>query len=143
MGIPVERVQLTQWIQKNAVLEHSRSSGPGGQNVNKLNTRVTARLRIADIEVLGTKGRAHIRRRLGNRINTKDELVVSAQNARTQFQNRKAAVARLTALILLALRSKKKRLASAPTAVSRERRLRSKRYLAEKKRDRRSPTELD
>lgn len=101
----------------------SRSGGPGGQNVNKLNTRVTSRLKIGELSILSETEKERIRRRLKNRITRDDCLVIHVQEQRSQAQNRERAIQRMIVLITNALKKKRNRIATQPTAESRKKRL--------------------
>ncbi|HVR09760.1 MAG TPA: alternative ribosome rescue aminoacyl-tRNA hydrolase ArfB [Thermoanaerobaculia bacterium] len=116
----------------------SRSSGPGGQNVNKLETRVTVRLDLASPS-LDEERRARIRERLGTRISRAGILAVTSQRHRTQAANREAAVARLVELLRDALAEQAPRRPTRPGRAARARRLDAKRRQARRKRDRAAP----
>ena len=75
---------LKECILEIISFSFSRSSGPGGQNVNKLNTKVTARIKIGEITVLSNKEKNRIRGKLRNRINEEDELVLHVQDERSK-----------------------------------------------------------
>ena len=100
----------------------SRSGGPGGQNVNKLETRVTLWFDLAGSPSLSAEQKARLRERLATRITRAGVLHVTAQKNRTQAANREAAVERFVALLREALREetprKKTRI---PRAVQRRR----------------------
>jgi ribosome-associated protein len=116
----------------------SRSGGPGGQNVNKLETRVTVRLDLAAAS-LDEDRRARIRERLGTRISRTGVLAVTSQRHRTQAANREAAVARLVELLRGALAEQAPRRPTRPGRAARARRLQAKRRQARRKRERAAP----
>jgi ribosome-associated protein len=114
----------------------SRSGGPGGQNVNKVNSKVTIEFDVAKSPSLTDEQRARILEKLRTRINSDGVLQVTSQVYRTQSANRDAAVARMTELLRGAFIEKKKR---KPTRVSRkakEKRLEQKKERSELKRHR-------
>jgi ribosome-associated protein len=121
----------------------SRSSGPGGQNVNKVNTRVTVLLDVDHSPSLTGEQRGMLRERLGGRISNAGLLRVVSQRHRTQLANRDAAVERLTVLLREALTEKPERVpAKVPRAVK-ERRLEEKRRRGSVKRVRSLPADED
>lgn len=113
-----------------------RSSGPGGQNVNKLSTAVELRFDAARSPSLPDAVRARLLARRDRRITDEGVIVLSAQRFRTQERNREDARERLAELIRAALTVPKKRVATKPTRASKERRLSSKRERASVKRTR-------
>lgn len=118
-------------------VRRSRSSGPGGQNVNKTSTRVELRFDVLGSSVLDAAQKERIRKRLATRMNREGYLRVVAQAARTQKQNEAAARARLAALLRQALHLPRARRATHPTAASEKHRLDAKRRRAQLKRERR------
>ncbi|HTQ80650.1 MAG TPA: alternative ribosome rescue aminoacyl-tRNA hydrolase ArfB [Thermoanaerobaculia bacterium] len=114
----------------------SRSGGPGGQNVNKLETRVTVRLDLAGSPTFSAEQRARLYERLATRITREGVLQVTSQRHRTQAANREAALLRLAELLAAALREETPRRPTRASRASRERRLTEKRHLARRKAER-------
>jgi ribosome-associated protein len=130
---------LRQSILSSARSSHSRSGGPGGQNVNKVNTKITLHLALADIEGLSEAEQSRLRETLSNRLTEHGELVVMNSEERSQRTNLERAFERLTSLIIASARLPKHRRPTKPTKVSREKRLQTKRIRSLLKKDRRSP----
>lgn len=130
---------IDEMVSRSVNLSFSRSGGSGGQNVNKVNTKVTARLAIEDLHELSKVGRDRLRERLANRINTEDELVIQVQQERDQLRNREIAIRRMSNLIRHALERRKARKPTKPSRGARERRLQEKKQRSQTKRDRREP----
>lgn len=103
-----------------------RASGPGGQNVNKVNTRVTLTFDPATMTGLSDAQRARLLSALSPRVGADGRLRIVCQTHRTQSANRREALARLRELIQSALRPPRIRRPTRATAASRERRLKSK-----------------
>lgn len=115
-----------------------RSSGPGGQNVNKVASKILLRVEIARIQGLAPEARDRLRALAGKRLDAEGRLLVTSQRFRDQPRNLEDARDKARALIARALARPKPRHASRATASSREARLARKRHEAEKKRGRRT-----
>ena len=118
------------------VFTASRSSGPGGQNVNKVSTKVEARFNIAQSNLLTDVEKDLLREMLKNKINQQDELIVSSQSERTQLRNKEKTIEKINSLINKAITPGKKRKRTKPSRESKEKRLEEKRITAEKKESR-------
>ncbi len=115
----------------------SRSSGPGGQHVQKSSTRVELLFDVAGSPSLSEAQREQIRERLAGYLDSAGVLHLVAQSERSQLRNRQEVVARLQAVLRAALRRRKVRRPTRPPAAAKERRLQAKKRRAAVKRDRR------
>mgnify|MGYP006293782183 CR=1 FL=1 len=131
--------ELREQIDRNTALQFARSSGAGGQNVNKVSTKVIARLEIATLTALSDEERERIRERLANRINKDDELVLHVEEERTQGANRRRAMENLEELIDHALEVEPPRHETKPTRASQRRRIERKKKRGRKKSMRKPP----
>jgi len=111
----------------------SRSSGPGGQNVNKVNTKVELRFNIDQSLVLSEDQKEIIKLKLTSKINQDGDLIVISQEKRSQIQNKQLAIEKFYKLINKALTRRKRRLRTRATQASKEKRLKNKKELSEKK----------
>ncbi len=109
---------LAPWI----TVRFDRAAGPGGQNVNKINTRALLLLDLAACPLFSESEKIRLRERLARRLTRAGQLRVVAQQHRTQAANRAAAEQRLTELLVGALRVEPPRRPTRPTAGSRVRR---------------------
>lgn len=128
---------LKEWMLDNLDLSFSRSGGPGGQNVNKVNTKVTARVDIGDLTIFDEIEKNRIREKLSNRITDEDILQIQVSDTRSQLKNREIALIRIISLIEGAIAVPKKRKKTKPSRAAREKRLDNKRKISEKKSRRR------
>jgi len=105
----------------------SRSGGPGGQNVNKVSSRVTLRFDLERTSALTAEQQQQVRGKLSSRISKEGVLQISSQRTRSQDLNREDVVARFIELLRVALHEEKARVKTKATRSSREERLKEKR----------------
>lgn len=138
---PVAMIEIARDIRvpEDALsIKFVRASGPGGQHVNKVATAVELRLDLARVN-LPTGIRVRLQRIAGRRLNSAGEIVIFAQNHRSQARNRDDAFARLRSLVTSATHAPAKRIPTKPSRAARERRRESKRRRSSIKRARRRP----
>ena len=114
----------------------SRSSGSGGQNVNKVETSVTVIWKVEDSTVFTESEKERILLKLKNKINAEGILQTTVSESRTQLQNKKIATEKIQELVNKSLIVPKKRIATKPSRAKAEKRLESKKKLSEKKENR-------
>ena len=117
-------------LQDEFVFHATRSSGPGGQNVNKVSSKVELRFNIDSSVWLNEEEKAMIAVRLINKINNAGELILVSQSDRSQLKNREKVIEKFYVLVNKALTPPKPRLKTMPTSSSVEKRLESKRFQA-------------
>lgn len=114
----------------------SRSSGSGGQHVNKVETAVTVMWIVRNSKVFTERERERIGTKLKNRISLEGILQMTVSENRTQLQNKRIATERIQKLVNNALLVPKKRIATTPSRSQKEKRLESKKKISEKKENR-------
>ena len=120
-------------IQENIIIPDqeleittSRAGGPGGQHVNKTDSRITIRWNVADTNVLNPEQKALALQNLQARLTNDGDLIIHNSESRSQLQNKELALANLAEIIRKGLRVPKKRMATKISRSAKESRLQSK-----------------
>jgi ribosome-associated protein len=114
----------------------SRSSGPGGQNVNKVNTKVSLRWNVKESVLISEEQRELLLQKLSSRLTADGVLLIVSQEKRSQLQNKDDALLKLDELLKRAFLEKKKRKATKPSKGAIQKRLDQKKIHSDKKRGR-------
>lgn len=132
----MNKTALIEDIHKEGKFSFSRSSGPGGQNINKVNTKVLLTLLPEDLKCFSEEEIKRVRAKLESRINSQGELFIQFQEERSQLLNREKAVEKMADLILQALKTERKRKKTRPGKAAVQRRLDGKKKHSDKKKSR-------
>ncbi len=124
-------------FSKELSFKTSRSSGAGGQNVNKVETSVTVLWKVTASEFFTEEQKALIQDKLKNRINAEGFLFLTVSESRTQLMNKNKAIEKILEIVDKALFIPKKRVATKPSKAKKQKRLDTKKKLSEKKENRR------
>jgi ribosome-associated protein len=120
-------------FERELTFQASRSGGAGGQNVNKVSTKMELRFHVGNSELLTDDEKLLVQEKLASRITNDGFLQVVSQTERSQLQNKEQAIARFYELLRQALTRQKKRTATKPSRSSVRKRLESKRKQSDKK----------
>jgi ribosome-associated protein len=123
-------------LREELVFTASRSSGPGGQHVNKVSTKVELRFNIPESKILSEEQKQILLIKLKNKLTSEGDLIILSQETRSQLKNREIALDKFNVLIQEALRPPRKRIKTKPTAGSKEKRVEQKKIRSDKKQNR-------
>lgn len=127
---------LKQDFSSEFRFQASRSGGAGGQNVNKVSTKVELRFNVLSSKVLDDSQKELIQKKCKNQINSEGELIIVSQEERTQLRNKNTVIKKFKELLTKALTIPKKRLKVTPNAGMIAERLKNKKIASEKKANR-------
>lgn len=128
-----------EYFEPELQFSSSRSSGPGGQHVNKVNTKIELRFHIPSSELLSEEEKSILLQKLKNKINKEGELLIVSQEDRSQLKNKEIAIRKFISLLIDVLTPKKKRKVTKPSKASIQKRLVNKKLVSEKKIQRKKP----
>jgi ribosome-associated protein len=111
----------------------SRSGGPGGQNVNKVNTKVTLKFDIPNSRILTEREKSILLEKLAGKLTTEGILIISSQDKRSQLENKESVITKLEKALKKAFERKKPRKKTKPSKAAKEKRIESKKKTSEKK----------
>jgi ribosome-associated protein len=120
-------------LERECLFTATRSSGPGGQNVNKVSTRMELRFDVPASALLDDWEKTRIREKLGRYLTQESVMILVSQSERTQLGNKKKVYERFLLLLERALIPERKRIPTRPSNSSRQRRLDDKRHRGLKK----------
>jgi len=120
-------------LNREVEFSASRSEGPGGQNVNKVNSKITLRLDITNSQIIRDEEKKIIKEKLSSFLTKEGILILSAQEKRSQLQNKEAVIEKLDALLAKAFEVKKQRKPTKPSKSAKAKRIQKKKMTSEKK----------
>lgn len=126
-------IPQAEMLMSELLFTSSRSGGPGGQNVNKVNSKVTLKWDVAKSTLLNEEQQQIIIRKLSSRLTKEGILILTAQDKRSQLQNKEEVISKLNQLLVKAFTPKKVRKKTKPGKAAQQARITDKKQRSEKK----------
>ena len=129
----MQRIVLASTLGNEIIFSASRSSGAGGQNVNKVNTKVTLKFDVKNSQHLTEEEKEILLKKLSTRLTNDGVFILSSQEKRSQLQNKEAVILKFEKIIAKAFEKKKARRATKPSKGAVQERIKQKKQRSEKK----------
>jgi ribosome-associated protein len=126
-------IPQAEMLMSELFFSASRSSGPGGQNVNKVNSKVTLKWDVVHSLLLDEDQQKLIVKKLASRLTKEGMLILNAQDKRSQLQNKEEVISKLNQLLVKAFTHKKTRKKTKPSKAAQQARIKDKKQRSEKK----------
>jgi len=141
-GFIKENMNINDKIRKQILnselhFQASRSSGPGGQNVNKVNSKIILTFNVPNSQILDELEKETLMEKIANKLDSEGNLQIQSQEKRSQIQNKDIAIRKFYDILSKAFHKKKIRKATKPSKSAIEQRLKAKKAVSEKKKGRR------
>jgi ribosome-associated protein len=120
-------------LGKELTFSVSRSSGPGGQNVNKVNSKVTLKFDLQQSQLLTVEEKEILLKKLASRLTTDGVLILTAQDSRSQIENKEIVIEKFEKVLKKAFEKRKVRKATKPSKSAVQKRVNQKKQHSEKK----------
>ena len=133
------RTVTASLLNRELVFSASRSSGPGGQNVNKVNSKITLMFDVARSEILTEEEKDVMVKKLASSLTKEGVLILTTQDNRSQLENKEAAIQKLDKLLVKAFAKRKVRKATKPSKTAVQKRITNKKQHSQKKQWRQKP----
>ncbi|SHM83646.1 ribosome-associated protein [Cyclobacterium lianum] len=125
-----------EFLNQELSFQASKSSGPGGQHVNKVNSKIQLKFNVVRSSILEEDEKAVLLKKWANRLDSEGNITIQAQEKRSQLQNKSIAIQKFYESLSAAFRKRKMRKTTQPKKSAVEKRLKAKRINAEKKQSR-------
>ena len=135
------KIVTSNQLLSELIFKTARSSGPGGQNVNKVNSKVILKWDVVHSNTITPEQKEVLLKKAASRLTTNGVLILSEQSSRSQVQNKEVVMQKLDKLLKAAFTPRKIRKATKPTNASKHKRVDAKKHRAEKKQWRRKNPE--